>query len=228
MTYTFKLESSLYYFVGQHYRAKKSLGSSVEPCDPFPPNATPCRPHLSDSQKMPPDNQCPITLPPRPHDPSPSRLRARPRHRLLSLPAAKPRRCRKPVPIGEGPSTERREAEGPPRRPSLDVVVHTRAIVLASPRSAEYPKATHIYTVSITYFVIRFCDRFFKTRSITHATGINIYIYTRTYVQDGMEMRRNLFVDLLAHERNEYRRFLPADIKYYLSRITERSIQQSL
>ena len=68
---------------------------------------------------------------------------------------------------GEGPPTERREAEGPPRRPSLDVVVHTRAIVLASPRSAEYPKATHIYTVSITYFVIRFCDRFFKTRSIT-------------------------------------------------------------
>ena len=27
------------------------------------------------------------------------------------------------------------------------------------------------------------------------------------------------------HERNGYRRFLPANIKYYLSRITERSIK---
>ena len=52
-----------------------------------------------------------------------------------------------------------------------------------------------------------------------------IYIYTRTCVHDGMEMRQNLFVDLLAHERNGYRRFLPTDIKHYLSRITERSIQ---
>jgi hypothetical protein len=40
-----------------------------------------------------------------------------------------------------------------------------------------------------------------------------------------MEMRRNLFVDLLAHERNGYQRFLPADIKHYLSHITERSIK---
>ena len=38
----------------------------------------------------------------------------------------------------------------------------------------------HIYTVSITY--LRYYKRFFKTRSITHVTGINIYIYTRTYV----------------------------------------------
>ena len=38
-------------------------------------------------------------------------------------------------------------------------------------------------------------------------------------------MRRNLFVDLLAHERNGYRRFLPTDIKHYLGRITERSIK---
>jgi hypothetical protein len=30
-------------------------------------------------------------------------------------------------------------------------------------------------------------------------------------------MRRSLFVDLLAHERNGYQRFLPADIKHYLS-----------
>ena len=43
-----------------------------------------------------------------------------------------------------------------------------------------------------------------------------------------MEMRRSLFVDLLAHERNVYRRFLSADIKHYLSHITERSIQLSL
>jgi hypothetical protein len=60
------------------------------------------------------------------------------------------------------------------------------------------PKATHIYTVSISYFVVlKFCRRFFKTRSITHMTDTNIYIYTRTYVQDGMEKQRNLFVDLL-------------------------------
>ena len=30
-------------------------------------------------------------------------------------------------------------------------------------------------------------------------------------------MQQNLFVDLLAHERNEYRRFLLADIKHYLA-----------
>ena len=55
-------------------------------------------------------------------------------------------------------------------------------------------------------------------------TGINIYIYTQTCVQDGMKMRQNLFVDLLVYERNRYRRFLSADIKHYLSRITERSM----
>ena len=38
-------------------------------------------------------------------------------------------------------------------------------------------KATHIYTVSITYFVLKFYERFFKTRSIIHVTGTNIYIY---------------------------------------------------
>ena len=43
-------------------------------------------------------------------------------------------------------------------------------------------KATHIYTVSITYFVLKFYERFFKTRSIIHTTGTNIYIYTRTCV----------------------------------------------
>ena len=59
----------------------------------------------------------------------------------------------------------------------------------------------HIYMVSITYFVLRFCERFFKTRSTTYVTGINIYIYTRTCVQDGVEMWRNLFMDLLTHEK---------------------------
>jgi hypothetical protein len=34
-----------------------------------------------------------------------------------------------------------------------------------------------------------------------------------------------LFVDLLSHERKGYQRFLPADIKYYFSSITERSMQ---
>ena len=52
-----------------------------------------------------------------------------------------------------------------------------------------------------------------------------IYIYTRTCVHDGTEMWRNLFVDLLVHERNRYRRFLAADIKHYLRRIMKRSIK---
>ena len=56
---------------------------------------------------------------------------------------------------------------------------------------------THIYTMSITYFVLRFFE-VFKTRSIAHMTGVSIYIYT-LYVQDGME-----FMDLLAYERNKY------------------------
>ena len=70
---------------------------------------------------------------------------------------------------------------------------------------------SRIYMVSITYFVLRFCERFFKTRSITYVTGINIYIYTRTCVQDGVEIWRNLFIDLLMHRKNGYRRFLPAE-----------------
>jgi hypothetical protein len=40
-----------------------------------------------------------------------------------------------------------------------------------------------------------------------------------------MEMRQNLFVDLLAQERNVNQRFLPADIKHCLNRITEMFIQ---
>ena len=40
-----------------------------------------------------------------------------------------------------------------------------------------------------------------------------------------MEMRQNLFVDLLAYEINEYRRFLLADIKHYLRYIMKRSIE---
>jgi hypothetical protein len=100
---------------------------------------------------------------------------------------------------------------------------HSRRYLILQYMSAWHrPKATHIYTVSITYFVLRFCERFFKTHNITHVTGTNIYIYTRTYVQDGMEMRRNLFMDLSTHERNGYQRFLPTDIKHYLSRITEK------
>jgi hypothetical protein len=71
----------------------------------------------------------------------------------------------------------------------------------------------HIYIIVTLFFPVA-----------THV-HLAIYIYTRTCVQYGMEMRRNLFVDLLAHEINGYRRFLPANIKHYLSRITERSIQ---
>ena len=40
------------------------------------------------------------------------------------------------------------------------------------------------------------------------------------------EMRHNLFVNLLTHKRNRYRRFLPTDIKYYLSYITKKSIKE--
>jgi hypothetical protein len=38
-------------------------------------------------------------------------------------------------------------------------------------------------------------------------------------------MRRNPFVDLLEHEKNRYRMFLPTDIKHYLNRITKMTIQ---
>ena len=49
-----------------------------------------------------------------------------------------------------------------------------------------------------------------------------LHIYSNLCVQDYMEMQRNLFMDLLAHERNRYRRILSADIKYYLSHITKK------
>jgi hypothetical protein len=39
------------------------------------------------------------------------------------------------------------------------------------------PKATHIYTVSITYFVLKFCGRFFNTHSITYMTCTKIFTY---------------------------------------------------
>ena len=48
------------------------------------------------------------------------------------------------------------------------------------------PKATHIYTVSITYFVLKFYERFFKTRSIIHVTCTNIYIYILEPVCTGL------------------------------------------
>ena len=86
------------------------------------------------------------------------------------------------------------------------------------------PKATYIYTVSLT-LCFKFLWKIFKRHSITHATGTNIDIYTQACVHDGMEMRQNLFVDLLAYERNEYRRFFPTDIKHYLRRITEMPIK---
>jgi hypothetical protein len=82
--------------------------------------------------------------------------------------------------------------------------------------ASNSPKATHIYMVSITYFVLRFCERFFTTHSIIYVTGTNIYIYTRTCIGrygDAAELIRG------------YQRFLPTDIKHYLSRITERFIK---
>ena len=69
----------------------------------------------------------------------------------------------------------------------------------------------HIYKMSITYFILRFCERFFKTRSITYVTDINIYIYTRICVHNGVEIQWNLFMNLLTHGKNGYRRFLSAE-----------------
>jgi len=53
----------------------------------------------------------------------------------------------------------------------------------------------------------------------------NFYYDKPLCIRDGMKMRWNLFVDLLVHERNGYRRFISVDIKYYLSRIMQMSIQ---
>jgi hypothetical protein len=65
---------------------------------------------------------------------------------------------------------------------------------------------------------------------IVHFSFYKIYLFVfyrsvNTGIQDAIEMWRTLFVDLLAHERNGYMRFLSTDIKHYLSRITERYIQ---
>jgi hypothetical protein len=57
---------------------------------------------------------------------------------------------------------------------------------------------------------------------------IYLFVFYRsvnTGIQDAIEMWRNLFVDLLAHERNRYMRFLSTDIKHYLNRTMKRSIQ---
>jgi hypothetical protein len=102
----------------------------------------------------------------------------------------------------------------------VNLVTDTGYLILQHMSAWNSSKATNIYKMSITYFILRFCERFFKTRSITYVTGTNIYIYTQTCVYDGIEMRRNLFVDLLVYERNGYQRFLSVDIKRYLSCIT--------
>ena len=86
-----------------------------------------------------------------------------------------------------------------------------------------------MFTVLLSYRAIRvFLVQKFSCPVTTHGHE-PICIYTRVCVYMIIwKMQRNLFIDLLAHERNGYRRILSADIKYYLSRITKKSIQQSL
>ena len=55
-------------------------------------------------------------------------------------------------------------------------------------------KATHIYTVSITLFKV-LCEIFQDTQYYP-CDRHYIYMYTQTCIHNGMEMRRNLFVDL--------------------------------
>jgi hypothetical protein len=82
------------------------------------------------------------------------------------------------------------------------------------------PKVMHIYMVSIPYFVLRFCERFFMTRSITHATGTNIYIYILESICMMVWRCGGTYLWI-------YWRTKEIDIgdllKHYLSHITERS-----
>jgi hypothetical protein len=61
--------------------------------------------------------------------------------------------------------------------------------------------------LSLEFFVCSTNDHFdvWVNLSIDDIMANVIYIYTQTCVRDGTEMRRNLFVDLLAHKRNGYR-----------------------
>ena len=87
-------------------------------------------------------------------------------------------------------------------------------------------KATYIYTVSITYFVLRFYERFFKTRSIIHVTGTNIYIYILEPVCTGLYGDA---AELIHGFIGAWKKWISenslTDIKYYLSHITKKSIQ---
>jgi lysyl-tRNA synthetase class II len=44
-------------------------------------------------------------------------------------------------------------------------------------------------------------------------------------LQDALAMRRNFFVDLVAHEANAWRKHLPSIVKHYLRRITGKNIE---
>ena len=60
------------------------------------------------------------------------------------------------------------------------------------------------------------------TKTIEKRALLRFNSYLVSMDENDKEMRQNLFVDLLAHRRNGYRRLFPADIKYYLSRIMEK------
>jgi hypothetical protein len=83
--------------------------------------------------------------------------------------------------------------EGHAAQPSATAAVQRGEAMLP-----PYDANIYIYTRTLVW---KFCERFFKTRSTIHVTNINIYIYTRTCVHDGTEIQRNLFEDLLAHEK---------------------------
>jgi hypothetical protein len=83
--------------------------------------------------------------------------------------------------------------EGHAAQPSATAAVQRGEAMLP-----PYDANIYIYTRTLVW---KFCERFFKTSSTIHVTNINIYIYTRTCVHDGTEIQRNLFEDLLAHEK---------------------------
>ena len=68
--------------------------------------------------------------------------------------------------------------------------------------------------------------RFFKTRSIIHVTGTNIYIYTRTCVYRIIWRCSGTYPWIYWRIKEmDIVEFFFADIKYYLNRITKKSIQ---
>jgi hypothetical protein len=45
-----------------------------------------------------------------------------------------------------------------------------------------------------------------------------------SYIRDAIKMRRDFFINLLAHEANAWKKNLPTIVEHYLSRIIGRKI----